>query len=70
VPDTGVLFGPVKVNVEEVTVLAFNALLNVALTVVPALTPVALLAGVIAVTLSGGGGALVTVNVVLPVTCP
>jgi hypothetical protein len=41
--------------VEEVTVLALSALLKVALTVVAVLTPVALPAGVVAVTLSAGG---------------
>jgi hypothetical protein len=57
-----------NVNVEAFTVAPFKALLNVALTVVVALTPAAPLAGVVAVTLSGGGAAaIVMLNPLLAV---
>jgi hypothetical protein len=56
------------VNVDDVTVLAFSALLNVALTVVATFTPVAPIPGTVELTLSAGG-VLVTVSVVLPDTC-
>jgi hypothetical protein len=48
-----------NVNVDAFTVPPFKALLKTALTVVVELTPVAPLAGVVPVTLSGGGVAAI-----------
>jgi hypothetical protein len=46
--------------VDDVTVLAFSALLNVALTVVAAFTPVAPIPGAVELTLSAGAAATIT----------
>src|ERR1700745_547608 len=54
------LFESFNVNVDELTVLAFSALLNVALTVLPVLTTVASLVGVVAATLSAGAPLVIT----------
>ena len=53
--DTSVPPASFNVKVEELMVVALRALLKVALTVVPELTPVAPLAGVVEFTLSGVG---------------
>ena len=55
VADTSVPPAFANVKVEELTVVALRTLLNVAVTVVPKVTPVAPLTGVVEFTLNGVG---------------
>ncbi len=62
-PETGVLPGPVSVNVDAVIVDEFIGRLNVAISELATFTPVAPLDGVVVVTVGGVAGVVVKLHV-------